>query len=88
MRNALKAYPAYRDSGVEWLGTVPEHWEIRRVATVADLRVSNVDKHVREGESPFVGNYLDVYHNERITADVPFMAGTATGGKCGGSDSR
>ena len=24
-------YPAYKDSGVEWLGKVPEHWKIRRV---------------------------------------------------------
>ena len=21
-----KPYPAYKDSGVEWLGRVPEHW--------------------------------------------------------------
>jgi type I restriction enzyme S subunit len=21
-------YPAYKDSGVEWLGEVPEHWEV------------------------------------------------------------
>ena len=75
---AMQPYPAYRDSGVEWLGEVPEHWELRRMATVADLRVSNVDKHVREGESPVrLCNYLDVYHNERIGAHLPFMAGTA-----------
>jgi type I restriction enzyme S subunit len=24
----LKPYPAYRDSGVPWLGEVPEHWEV------------------------------------------------------------
>ena len=24
-------YPAYKDSGVEWLGKVPEHWEVRRL---------------------------------------------------------
>lgn len=24
------AYPAYKDSGVEWLGEVPEHWEVKR----------------------------------------------------------
>ncbi len=24
-------YPAYKDSGVEWLGEVPEHWDVRRV---------------------------------------------------------
>jgi type I restriction enzyme, S subunit len=25
---ALKPYPAYKDSGVPWLGQVPEHWEV------------------------------------------------------------
>ena len=25
----LKPHPAMKDSGVEWLGDVPEHWEIR-----------------------------------------------------------
>lgn len=24
-------YPAYKDSGVEWLGEVPEHWEVDRI---------------------------------------------------------
>ena len=23
-----KAYPEYKDSGVEWLGEIPSHWEI------------------------------------------------------------
>ena len=26
-----QTYPAYKDSGVEWLGDVPEHLEITRV---------------------------------------------------------
>jgi type I restriction enzyme S subunit len=26
----LKPYPAYKDSGVPWLGEVPEHWDVRR----------------------------------------------------------
>ncbi len=25
---SLKPYPAYKDSGVPWLGSVPEHWEV------------------------------------------------------------
>ena len=25
-----KSYPAYKPSGVEWLGKVPSHWEVRR----------------------------------------------------------
>jgi type I restriction enzyme S subunit len=28
--NDLKPYPAYKDSGVPWLGKVPEHWEVKR----------------------------------------------------------
>ena len=44
--NGLRPYPAYRDSGLDWLGEVPEHWWVRRVANIADMRVSNVDKHV------------------------------------------
>ena len=35
--SALKPYPAYRDSGVEWLGEVPAHWEVRRLKNVASL---------------------------------------------------
>ncbi len=27
-------YPAYKSSGVEWLGDVPEHWERRRLKTL------------------------------------------------------
>ncbi len=30
----LKPYPAYKDSGVPWLGQVPEHWEVRRTKTI------------------------------------------------------
>ena len=29
----LKPYPAMKDSGVPWLGAVPEHWEVRRLGT-------------------------------------------------------
>ena len=29
---ALQPYPAYKDSGVEWLGEVPEHWAVRRAS--------------------------------------------------------
>ncbi|MEZ4713130.1 MAG: hypothetical protein R3A44_38425 [Caldilineaceae bacterium] len=27
MNHDLKPYPAYKDSGVQWLGEVPEHWQ-------------------------------------------------------------
>ena len=27
----LKPYPGYKDSGIEWLGEVPEHWKVNRL---------------------------------------------------------
>ena len=30
-------YPAYKDSGVEWLGEVPEHWEVCRLKQICRL---------------------------------------------------
>lgn len=30
-------YSAYKDSGVEWLGEVPEHWEVRRLGQIGRL---------------------------------------------------
>jgi type I restriction enzyme S subunit len=74
-----KPYPKYKHSGVEWLGEVPEHWEVRRLRQVALMLVSNVDKHTKEGEiAVHLCNYLDVYKNERITADIKFMRATAS----------
>ena len=37
MINGLRPYPAYRDSGLDWLGEVPEHWELRRLKGVAEI---------------------------------------------------
>jgi type I restriction enzyme S subunit len=34
---SFPAYPAYRDSGVAWLGRVPAHWEIMRLKRAAHL---------------------------------------------------
>jgi len=30
-------YPKYKASGVEWLGDVPEHWEVSRLSIVTDI---------------------------------------------------
>ena len=38
--NGLRPYPAYRDSGVEWLGRVPEHWEVRRLGATTERLVA------------------------------------------------
>jgi len=76
---SFKPYPAYRDSGVEWLGQIPSHWDVRRLKTIASVQLSNVDKKSVEGQEPVrLCNYVDVYYNDRITPDLTFMAATAT----------
>lgn len=75
----LKPYPDYKDSGIEWLGEIPAHWEVKRLKMLAAVELSNVDKKSVEGEqSVRLCNYTDVYYHERITADMDFMAATAT----------
>ena len=36
--NEVKSYPAYKESNVEWLGNVPEHWEVRRIKSLSIVR--------------------------------------------------
>ena len=48
-------YPAYKDSGVEWLGEVPAHWDLlplkRRIARIeSGTSVNAVDTPASEGE--------------------------------------
>lgn len=73
------AYPKYKPSGVDWLGEVPEHWEVKRLKTAVTYRVSNVDKVPSEDEVPVrLCNYTDVYHHEAITPRMELMETTAT----------
>ena len=79
MTDGLSPYPQMKDSGVRWLGDVPAHWEVRRLRNLVELRVSNVDKHVRDGEQAVrLCNYVDVYSHETINRQIDFMPATAT----------
>ena len=82
MTPTLRSYTAYKPSGVPWLDDAPAHWGVRRLCTVAGMRVSNVDKHTNEDEFPVrLCNYVDVYKNDRIIQGMPFMTATASGGE-------
>ncbi|MHB8264753.1 MAG: restriction endonuclease subunit S, partial [Acidithiobacillus ferrivorans] len=72
-------YLKYKDSGVEWLGEVPDGWEIKRLKWVCDAFPSNVDKKsYDDGQPVSLCNYTDVYYNESITPALNFVAATAT----------
>ncbi|MFN5744527.1 MAG: restriction endonuclease subunit S [Methylococcaceae bacterium] len=75
---SFNRYTKYKDSGVEWLGEVPEGWEIKPLKRACRVFPSNVDKKSYEGELPVqLCNYTDVYHNEKIVAGMDFMSATA-----------
>jgi len=73
----FRRYPEYKESGVEWIGEIPAHWEINRLKYVAKILPSNVDKHIYPDEIQVrLCNYTDVYYNDYITVDTVLKKGS------------
>ena len=53
----MKKYPAYKDSGVEWLGEIPVHWEIKPLKYVVDI---NNDKLNENTDAGYTFKYVDI----------------------------
>jgi type I restriction enzyme S subunit len=73
----LEPYPATKDSGVKWLGEVPEHWEVRRLGQIGRLSKGsggNKDDEVPTGV-PCV-RYGDLYttHTYFISSSRSFIS--------------
>ena len=78
-RKILPAYPSYKPTSSRLLGRLPAHWESQRLGNIVEMHVSNVDKHSKEEELPVrLCNYVDVYKNDLISKDMPFMRATAS----------
>jgi type I restriction enzyme S subunit len=68
-----------KDSGVEWIGEIPEGWEVKKLRYLANCFPSNVDKHCKPNEKEVrLCNYTDVYKNDYITDDMELMIATAS----------
>jgi len=50
----LKPYPEYKDSGIQWIGKIPEGWEVKKIKFVAQV-YSGIDKKEDEGRIPLYG---------------------------------
>jgi len=59
------AYPAYKPSGVPWLGEIPEHWELRRLKYSADLINRKVDG--AAADLPYMGlEHIESWTGKRL----------------------
>ncbi|MHA1228802.1 MAG: restriction endonuclease subunit S, partial [Candidatus Hodarchaeales archaeon] len=54
MSQSLKSYPKYKDSGIQWIGKIPEGWEVRRIKFIAQV-YSGTDGKNDEGNFPLYG---------------------------------
>lgn len=60
----LKKYPKYKPSGIEWIGEIPEHWEVIKLKNLGKFTASGIDKKINENEPRLkIINYTDVYGN-------------------------
>lgn len=79
----MKRYDEYKDSGVEWIGEVPRHWEVVRTRYLCNLCTGNKDtiNRVDDGKFPF---YVRSPKVERINTysfdgEAILMAGDGVG---------
>ncbi|MDQ7057584.1 MAG: hypothetical protein Q9N62_03775 [Ghiorsea sp.] len=66
-----KAYPEYKDSGVEWLGDVPSHWVIKKLKYICKVQTGSKDtvNAIDEGIYPFFVRSQTVERINSIGAD-------------------
>jgi len=61
--NKLPKYPAYKPSGVEWLGEIPEHWEVKKLKVITSF--------INRGVTP---NYVES-SNYKVINQATFSKG-------------
>jgi len=66
----MKRYPKYKDSGVEWFGEVPEHWEVKRLKYVATINPSKENSKISKDSDELV-TFLPM---EKVNEDGTFAA--------------
>jgi type I restriction enzyme, S subunit len=68
-------YPKYKDSGVEWLGAVPEHWDARRLSPLSTKITNGYVGPTRDILTDDGVRYLQSLHikGNEIHFDVPYF---------------
>ena len=62
----MERYSSYKDSGISWIGDIPEHWEVRRFKSF--FSVAN-------------GNGFKIEYQGMDSGDFPFLKVSDLNGK-------
>jgi len=72
-----RAYPEYKDSGVEWLGQVPTEWEVRRLKFSSCLINEKVD--AQDSSLEYLGlEHIESWTGNRIADHTSLSEGIAS----------
>jgi len=73
----VKQYKKYNESGIEWIGEIPNKWNIVKLKFLADTKFSSVDRHELEEEIRVaICHYPQAYKNEKINTETALSTGT------------
>ena len=78
----FSSYPNYKDSGIEWLGEVPEHWQIKALRYVSvcldgkRIPLNGEQRADKQGDIPYWGaNAVMDYVDEAIFDEELLLVG-------------
>ena len=74
----MKKYESYRDSGFEWIGEIPDHWEISKLKRVTNFIYGDSlpNENRKEGVIPVYGsNGIVGYHDNSISKSPCIIVG-------------
>ena len=70
---STRPYPSYKDSGVEWLGRIPAHWQIKRFRHVTkrvDVGIAEAATHAYADEGVPILRSTNVRPNKILADDI------------------
>jgi len=53
----MKRYPKYKDSGIEWIGEIPEHWEVKPLKYTVKINQDSLPENTHED---YEIQYIDI----------------------------
>lgn len=69
----ISKYPSYKDSGVEWLGEIPEHWKVKKLKFYGNVfpgisgkKGEDFNKEFSSGMKPYIP-FTNICNNHKIS---------------------